>query len=320
MRLLTETQTAERLEDLASRLDAGLGVQDADSASAHATAGSGARAAVGAALGGSHAGHAPGREPAVATLRRQFTLPAWEWSTLAAAETAGALPAVLRHLAATHRERGRLRREVVGALAYPIVVLSLCGLVFGAVMAAGVAPRGWMILTITLLVSGLGGGAWLAWRLRDPGLDGDRLPGIGRLTRCAAEIPYLIALRALYGAGVPVRRAHPEAAPAARVPWVRARLFLVTQGLEAGSGFADALEKQQALTAESLTLVRNGEIQGQLEEALGKAASRRQEEYARFVRRATRVLGIVAYAYAAGSVLWIALRFYGGYYGALRSH
>ncbi|MEZ5965294.1 MAG: type II secretion system F family protein [Planctomycetota bacterium] len=283
----TDSAVAEQFEDLASRLDAGL---DA---------------------GG------PVGEAAVATLRRHLTLRAWEWSTLSAAESAGALPTVLRHLAAAHRERSALRREVAAALAYPAVVLAMCTLVATVVLATGVAPRGWLALTGGLLAALLAGALWLGWRLRDPSLEGDRLPVVGRLSRCAAELPYLVALRALYGAGVPLRQAHAEATPAAGVPWVRARLHVAGTELRAGGDLASALANSKALTAETLTLVRNGEAAGQLEDALGRAITRRREEYGRSLRRWTRLLGWGAYAYAALSVLWIALRFYGSYFAAL---
>lgn len=284
---MAHSRIAEHLEDEASRLDAGLHTE-------------------------SHPGEAP-----VAALRRRFSLAPWEWATLTAAETAGTLPAVLRVLAGSRRDRAQLRNELLGGLAYPALVLTMCGFVGGLVLATGAAPTGWLVTTVALFVLAVAAAGWLTWRLRDPGFDGDRLPLVGRLSRCAGELPYLVALRVLYGAGMGLRRAHPEAANAARVPWVRARLFLATSELEAGEGLATALAKHGALTAESLTLVRNGEAAGQLEDALGRAASRRQDEYVRALRRAARILGGVTYAYAAFSVLWIALSFYGSYYGRL---
>lgn len=288
MRAFTQTRTAEQFEDLASRLDAGLGAEAE-----------------------------PGQQVTVA-MRRRLDLPEWEWATLEAAEAAGSLPGVLRHLAQTHRERGRLVRDLFGALSYPLLVLVLCAFVGGLVLATGAAPRAWILFTTLLVVALVALGGWLAWRLRDPTLDGDRLPVVGRLSRCAAELPYLVALRALYAAGVPLRQAHPQAVLATRVPWVKSRLFLATKDLEAGSGFADALSKHAALTKESLILVRDGETAGQLEDALGRAAGRRQEEYARSMRRLARFVGGAVYAYAAASVLWVALHFYGSYFGGLK--
>ncbi len=288
-RLLSDAKTAEHLEDLASRLDAGLRPTD----------------------GG-------GPETLTATLRRELNLREYEWSALAAGETAGALPRVLRRLAAARQERAALTRQLTGVLAYPMFVLCLCGMVAALAIGMGKAPRGWFWLSGTLvLVIGVTA-VWVTRRLRDPACDGDRLPVIGRLSRCAAEIPYLVALQVLYGAGVPVRAAHPQAAAAARVPWVRARLFVANRALEAGEPLAAALERQSALTTESLTLVRDGEITGQLEDALSRAIGRRREEYSRLLRRGASLVGALGYAYAAGSVLWLALSFYGAYFARLR--
>jgi general secretion pathway protein F len=284
----TDLRTAEELVDTASRLDAGLPEE------------------------GAAAGETP-----VASLRRRLRLRGWEWATLDAAQTAGALPAVLRQLARAREDRAALRRQVVAALAYPVLVLLLCGLVGGIVLSLGSAPRGWLWSTALLLAAAVGSGAWLALRLRDPLFDADRVPVVGRLSRAAGELPYLVALRALYSAGVPMRRAHPEAAAAAAIPWVKARLFLASSDLEAGETLAVALDRRNAVTRETLTLVRDGERTGQLEDALGRAASRRREELARSLHWLTRALGWAAYAYAVLSVLWIAVRFYGALYGRL---
>lgn len=288
-RPLTDRKTAEHLEDLASRLDAGLGP----------TAGR------------------PG-EPIVDGLRRDLTLADWEWAALQAGQSAGSLPRVMRRLATARLERGALKRQVIGALAYPAFVLCLCTFVALVAMRVAHPPRAWMWLSVSLLAAVLLAIAWLVRRLRDPLWDGDRLPWIGRLSRGAGEIPYLVALHALYGAGVGLRTAHPQAAPAAAVPWIRARLFAATRALEAGEGLADALSRQTALTSESLALVRDGEATGQLEDALSRAITRRREEYSVGTRRSARVAGILAYVYAAGSVLWIAAEFYGGLYGRIR--
>jgi type II secretory pathway component PulF len=287
MPFLAHTKIAEQLEDLASRLDAGLSSD-----------------------------LVPG-ETLVASLRQKLALSSWEWTTLVAAEDAGSLPVVLRQVAEAQRQRAQLRRELLGALAYPALVLSLCALVACIVLASGAAPTGWLVATGSALLFVLAGLGWLAWRLKDPALDGDRMPFVGRISRSAGEVPYLVALRALYAAGVPLRRAHAEAAAAAPVPWVRARLFVASRALEAGQGLAAALEGQRALTGESLTLIRDGETAGQLEDALARASRRRQDELARTLRRTARIVGTLAYAYAALSVLWIAVRFYGSMYGRL---
>lgn len=287
--LSPDRRIAERLEDLASRLDAGLPIGEARHGQAVAEA-----------------------------IARNLALRPFEVAALQAGETAGRLPSVLRHLAAARHATAAWKGEVARALAYPGLLFAMCVFVALFAWSTGVAPRGWLVLSAVLLFLVLLLAGWLVARLRDPLFEGDRYPLVGRVSRCAGEIPYLVALQALYAAGVPVRAGHATAAAAAPVPWIRARLFAATGDLEAGEPLAAALEHRRALTGESLALVHDGEAAGQLEEALARAVTRRQREHAANLRWAARLLGAVAYAYAAGSVLWFALSFYGNLYGRLR--
>ena len=286
---MTDTKIAELLEDLASRHAAGLHERKA----------------------------APG-ETVVEGLRRRVQLRDWEWSALQAGETAGDLPQVLRRLAAARHERAALSRQLLGSLLYPLFVLCMCGAVAFLALRTGHAPRGWIWLSAGLLCGVVAMIVWGTRRLRDPTFDGDRLPLLGRLSRCAGEVPYLVALRALYGAGVGLRQAHPQATPAAAVPWVRARLYLASQGIEQGETLTDALRRVNAVTPETLELIGDGEATGQLEDALGRALTRRRDELQLVARRLARILGGLAYAYAALSVGWLALRFYSAHYAGLR--
>lgn len=277
------------LEDAASRLDAGLPLDQQ-----------------------THG------ETAVASLRRQVDLAEWEWLAATASESAGQLPTTLRNLAARRRARGELLMGLLRVCAYPILVLTMAVLVLVLLTVLGMpVPRGLVWLAAAVLLAAAVAGLWLRRRLSDPAFDPRGWGWLGRFSHSLGELPYLAALRQLYAAGVPLRTAQRGAAAAARVPWVRARLTAVAADLERGEGFTAALAKRGALGDESLRLLHSGEAAGQLEDALARAATRRQEVVARTSGVLARALGFAIYLAAAGTVAWIALSFYGGLYGSL---
>lgn len=280
---------AHALEDAASRLDAGLPL----------------------------ASSGPG-EKAVATLRRNLQLQDWEWASATAAEASGTLPHVLRSLSQARRARGELVRAVLGAVAYPALLMVMAGGLIVMLFVLGFAlPRGLIYTVATVAVLGSTAAWWISRRLRDPSMAADRWPWLGKFSHALGELPYLTALRCSYGAGVPLREAQRQAATAARVPWVRARLGAVAADLERGEGLATAAARRGAVTEETLQLMRDGEQTGQLEDALLRAEQRRKEEVTRTLTWLARGVGIAAYASAALTVAWIAFSFYANLYASL---
>ncbi len=275
---------AATFEDLAARLDAGLAPGDS-----------------------------PG-EAAVAWLRRQgLAVAGYELCSLEAAEGVGRLPEVARRLAAGRTHSADLLQKLIDRLAYPVTLIVAALAVTILLLCLGFPlPQGWLLtMGATVLLAGLAV-AWFAWRMRDPLFAPERLPVLGWAVRTAGELPYLTALSVLYGAGVPLRTAHREALATARGAWLRARLFAVAPALDSGDGLAATLALRGALTSESLQLVSEGERSGGLEDALRRTIERRRHELMIWFNRAVRVIGVVAYVAAAGSVLWIAASFYGG--------
>lgn len=282
-------RVAAAFEDLASRADAGLPSGDRLPGD---TAGGGLAASL---------------------ARAGIATAAYEVRSIEAGEAVGRGPEVLRRLAASRHELAGVAKKLVDGLAYPSTVFVSALAVTALLMGLGLPlPHGWL-LTVGIVASAAALAiGWLVWRLRDPTRAPDRIPVIGPLVRVAGELPYLTALSILYGAGVPLRAAHRDAVTTARGAWLRKHLDAVTPALERGEGFATSLAAHGALTPETLRLVTDGERTGGLEDALRRAIERRRLELSASLGRIARIVGVLAYMAAAGSVLWIAVSFYGG--------
>ncbi|MEC8253514.1 MAG: type II secretion system F family protein, partial [Planctomycetota bacterium] len=145
----------------------------------------------------------------------------------------------------------------------------------------------------------------------------ERYPLIGKVLLQLRELPYLEALHALYGAGVPIVEAHRTALATVRLQDLRKQLSVAQEMLEQGRTLQEALETSASLSLETRTLLATGEQAGELEDALQRALVRRTEMAEQQLQRAARVAGTVAYVSAAIGVVVIAVRFYTSYYGPL---
>ncbi|MGC6487251.1 MAG: type II secretion system F family protein, partial [Planctomycetota bacterium] len=217
--------------------------------------------------------------------------------------------------AAARRRRAEFLRAALGAVTYPAV---LFGLLFVASLAtmAIIGPT----LAVVLAVAYAGSAAGLVVLARKLGR-GDsslvRYPVIGGVVQEMQELPYLEALHALYGAGVPVVDAHRAASPTVKMQGLRAQLGIAQRMLEQGKSLHEALHGAAALSQETRTLLATGEQAGELEEALQRALTRRAEMAERRLRAAARALGAVAYATAAVGVGAIVVMFYTNYYAPI---
>ena len=133
------------------------------------------------------------------------------------------------------------------------------------------------------------------------------------LIRDVGELPYLVALRGLYAAGILLPEAHDRAIGTSPVAAIRSRLSQATPRLQQGEGFAKSLAAEGALGTESLELITVGETAGDLEDSLNRAAVRRREEFRRRFRRIAKVVGSVVYALAVLLVAYVVVSFYSGY-------
>lgn len=292
-------RTADRLEDLASALAAGLSPRTILEGPAFA----GARGPI-----------AVDHGMVEAFRRRGLHLRDIDWAILEAAERAGDLVAGLRERADAARLEVHLLRMALARAAYPALVLVVASVTIAWVHGLGFTTRGPLALLIVAVAVFAAGAAFGYLRRRarsDPRWDGRGIPGLPRILRDIGELPYLIALRGLYAAGVRIAEAHEGALATISIASVRGRLQQATDRVRSGAGYSATLTELAALDRETLDLLTTGDAVGDLEGSLQRAAARKRERLTRSAHRIIRVVGTALYFAAVFVVAIVVLDFYG---------
>lgn len=290
--IAADERAALHFEDLASALDAGLPVT---------------------AVGGDPA--AGERVVHSALAGRGVRLSPTEDAVLLHAWRAGRVGAALRGRAIARRRHVEFVRQVWAGVRYPLLLMLmilLASAATGAIVGYGFLI-GVVVVYTLLAVAGLL--VRRGTRRGEPWVQ--RLPGVARLLGGLAELPYLETLHALYGAGVPLKTAHPAAVAAVQNGDVAARLRIADGIVQSGRPLREGLAEALALHGETRSLIDTGEQTGQLEDALRRALERRRDVTGRETTAAARRVGQVAYAAAVVACVVIIFRFYSGYLGML---
>jgi type II secretory pathway component PulF len=239
---------------------------------------------------------------------------------LEAAERAGELPRALRGRAEAQRFQAETKRLLIRQLSYPIFVLLMAAAVLILVSALGFFAGAGTLLTSILVLTALAVLAlWLYLRPipANPESDGALIPGLKELLRDYGELPYLEALHGLYAAGITIVEAHHEATRTCPVAWLRMRLTRASRHLSEGSGLSEALARESAVSTDTQGLISKAEVSGSLEDALARAAVLRRQVLRRKITRTAKTLGFSLKVTAAIAVAMIALSFYGSYFSVL---
>jgi len=248
-------------------------------------------------------------------VQRGITLKPAEKTVLEAGWKSGNGAQALRARASDRRRQAEFHEEIWAGLRYPALLLGMLPLaaaatyqLIGPGFAIGLAIA-YAVLAAAVLV--------LARKIGrgDPALA--RYPVIGSLLADVRELPYLEALHALYGAGVPIVEAHGSAIRTVQMRGLRERLGMTQQHLTEGMQLREALERTGALSPETRSLLATGEQAGQLEDALQRALTRRREVAAGKLGQAARRTGQIAYTVAVVGVVILIFKFYGAYFGML---
>lgn len=278
---------AERMLDLAARLEAGMGfdlsVPDEDGSAQRSLEQAGVR------------------------------LSPIDHAVLSAAAHGGHVPAALRRLAGTRGERAELGAGFLARLIYPAI---LCA----GVLAIATLQLQRSALPIALALLGplaiaAAAGLWF-WGTRR--VAGGSVRWLTPFFDDIGETPYLEAMAELHGAGVGIVEAHGLASETTPVAALRARLDLAAGRLGDGSSYGTALDRANALATETRLQLATAEASGTLEDAFSRLARYRRERGRRRSERALRVLAALVYACAALAVLATAMEFYGRMFAGLR--
>lgn len=288
--IAADERAALQFEDVASALDAGLPL-----------------AAIGGdAKAGDRAVHA-------ALQARGVRLTPTEDAVLLHAWRSGRVTAALRGRAQARTRRAEFVRQVWTGLRYPLLLAVM--ILLASASTAAIVGYGFLIgvvITYTILAAAVvvlrrgvrTGAAWL-----------QRAPVVGRLLAGLAELPYLETLHALYGAGVPLKTAHPAAIATVHNGVVADRLRIADRIVQSGRPLREGLAETLALHPETRALLDSGEQAGQLEDALRRALERRRDVTGREIAATARRVGQIAYGIAVVACVVIIFRFYSRLYG-----
>ena len=241
--------------------------------------------------------------------RRHIVLDPSEDLVLVAAWRAGRAPVSLRLLAEQRRSRSQLSRTILSGLVYPTLLCVTAALV--SFVMASVPGMRWLPWTVLVLL-GIGAGIGLLL-LRALGRGSalvQELPLVGPWLLGIGEIPYLESLCGLYGAGVPLLTAHPQAVATSPVADVRARLQRADAYLQEGRPLGEALSAAEALHAETRDLLASGERAGGLEDALLRSLRRRRDVVNRNTATLGRMLAWSLYVFGAGIAVFVIFSHY----------
>lgn len=256
--------------------------------------------------------------------------------SVAAGEKSGNLAPVLLRLAIHLEEREAMRRRLVGALAYPVLLLLVAMLVVGGLMLY-VVPE----VTAVFLRTGqrlplptrmlLGASRLLGTQLYWAGplvlatlaalaagwrRDGFRrwrhvrvlaLPGLGRLAMAVDCSRFARTLAMLGSSAVPLLDALQLATETVGNTAIRESLAAAAVQVRAGAPLSQALSRHTRLPAVAVRMIANGERVGRVEAMLDEAAAQLESELDLRVSVGMAMLGPLVILLVGGLVLFIVL-------------
>jgi general secretion pathway protein F len=328
---LSGPQLALLTRQLATLVRAGLPLDEALGALAEASEGR-ARATVLALRAAVMEGRALAE--AMADFPRAFP-PSFR-AAVAAGEASGRLDTVLLRLADWAEARDALRRQLINALAYPVLLLVVALAVVAGLMAhvvpqvvgvfaqsgqalpwptrmllhVGDALRagGWLWLLLPLLLVGAATAIWRApaarARLQALLL---RTPLLGRLLRAAETARFARTLALLGGSAVPLLDALRVAGGVVQQAPLREAIEQAARAVREGQGFARALEASGQFPPVALRLIASGEKAGRLPEMLDEAAAQCERELQLALGLLDAALGPLVILLLGALVLFIVL-------------
>lgn len=239
-------------------------------------------------------------------------------ATMRAAERSGSLPEALSRFVAYQLQFDAIKKKLISAAIYPVMLLAVGGLVL-LFLLGYVVPRfsvvyesagrdipfmSQMLLTVGKLIAGHGWWALALFgvliggmvalfavdRLRAHLLSGVlRLPFLAGRTAEFRLARFYRALSLLLHAGIPMSKGmlmvEPMLLPEQQLALQQARRLV-----EEGQSFSSALEQNELTTPVAQSLLKVGENTGRLGDMLERSARFHDEEFARWVDWASRLL------------------------------
>jgi pilus retraction protein PilT len=257
-----------------------------------------------------------------------------------AGETGGVLEASLDRIADQLEKDDELRRQVKGAMAYPIVVLTfaLCVLIgliafivpvfvkvfedFGGdlpmitkltVAASDVVTGQWYVLLAAAIGLPIGFKKWRTSKAGRPAWDRIRLKfpfKIGVTVQKIALARWSRTFAALYSAGVPIMQAIEITGQTAGNSVIEKAMADVIESVKSGGSIADPLKEAPIFPGMVAQMIAVGEETGNLDAMLSKVADFYEAEVAAAVKALTSILEPVMIILVGGIVGFIVIAMY----------
>jgi general secretion pathway protein F len=257
-------------------------------------------------------------------------------ATVSAGEQSGHLDGVLEKLADYTEARQYLARRVQMAMFYP-ALLTLMSVVVVTALLAYVVPevvkvfedmnqqlplltriliavsdffRNWLWLVVLLLIAA---GIAAAYALRKPGPKYAfhrnllRVPVIGRFVRRINTARFARTLSILTASGVPVLEALRISGQVVSNLPMREAVQQAAQKVREGAGLARSLEQSGYFPPMTVNLIASGEISGNLEEMLQRAADNQEREQEASISLIMGMLEPILIIVMGGVVLFIVM-------------
>ncbi len=257
-----------------------------------------------------------------------------------AGETGGVLESALERISDQLEKDDQLRRQVKGAMAYPIVVLSFAGMVLIGLIAfivpvfvgvfadfGGELP---LITKVTVQASNVVTGQWYLlvgaaiggpilfkkWRTSKSGRqqwDAFRLKipfKIGTVVQKIALARWSRTFAALYSAGVPIMQAIEITGQTAGNTVVEKAMADVIESVKSGGTIADPLKEAPIFPSMVAQMIAVGEETGNLDAMLEKVADFYESEVDAAVKALTSILEPVMIILVGGIVGFIVIAMY----------
>ena len=283
-----------------------------------------------------HAGVVEGRRLSEAMAREPKSFPALYRAMVSAGEGAGTLPQILERLADLLERQAEMRAKITTALAYPIVLAAVASLVVILLMifvvpkvveqfdtmgqqlplltrfvmaTSGLLAGYWWAILIVIGV--FGSAAWRALQQEDIRLGFDtfwlRLPLIGRLARDLHAARMARTLATMVAARLPLLEGLTLTANTVHNRRLRLASEGIAESVRSGGSLSAAMRRAGVFPPLLVYLAASGEVSGQLDTMLARAADYLEREFDTFTQSALALLEPAIIVVMGGVVATIVL-------------
>ncbi len=257
---------------------------------------------------------------------------------LASGEHGGHLDVMLRDLADYFEDRLKMQRAIMSTLALPMIQLTMAwflgsfalGITQGALDAGGGTSgvMAWitevyipfqlmaiaffaLMGAVAVALSRFGLLGWVT------GLISTYVWPLKNVTRKFAMARFFRSFSLLIASGLPIVKCIEQSAAVIGNPYIERDLLQAVPPIRRGSTLTEALSHARYVTPLAREMVQVGEVSGNLDGQMKKAAEYHLDEASHAVQVATKVMGALIGLAVAGVIGYVVISFYSNLYGGL---